>query len=51
MFTLLEHHGLELKRKCEFKQLCSHDQIKNFSKSKIIEDMSINKQLNSILGL
>lgn len=51
MFTLLEPHGLEFKRKCKFKQLCRHDQIKNFPKSKIIEDMSTNKQLNSILGL
>lgn len=51
MFTLLEHHGPEFQRKCEFKQLCGHDQIKNFPKSKIIEDTSINKQLNTILGL
>lgn len=52
---MCSHHEdtmeLEFKRECEFKQLYSHDGIKKCPKSKITEDMSINKQLNSILGL
>lgn len=51
VFISLGHHGLEFKREYEFKQLQNHDWIKKCPKSKIIEDMSINKQLNSILDL